>query len=205
MGLAIVGSVSRIIAGTCRGQRIAMPAGGRTRPTTDRVREAVFSSLVVWAGSAGRSTEETLGGLAFLDLYAGSGAVGLEAASRGAGPVLLVEADRRTVELASRNARQLGLGALTRSERVERVLSTRAERPWDVIWFDPPYEVPTEEINELLGAIVNHNWLAEDGLVVLERSTRSKAPSHPGLAETWSRRYGETTIHYAMRGSEPCE
>lgn len=177
-----------------------MPAGDRTRPTTDRVREAVFSSLVVWAGSADRSADEALAGLAFLDLYAGSGAVGLEAASRGANPVLLVEADRRTAELVGRNARQLGLGVAVRPERVERALANGAERPWDVIWLDPPYEEPTENINELLNVVVNNGWLAVNGLVIMERPTRGAAPASPTLAETWSRRYGETTIYYAMRG-----
>lgn len=177
-----------------------MPKGERTRPTTDRVREAVFSSLVVWAGSAHRSAEEALDGVAFLDLYAGSGAVGLEAASRGASPVLMVESDRRTAELAGRNSRQLSLCATTRAERVERVLANTNDQSWDVIWLDPPYEVPTDEINELLDALVNQDWLTEDGLVIVERSTRSAAPASPALAEAWSRRYGETTIYYAMRG-----
>ena len=177
-----------------------MPSGDRTRPTSDRVREAVFSSLVVWAGSADQSAETTLDGLAFLDLYAGSGAVGLEAASRGAGPVLLVEADRRTAELAGRNARQLSLTAVTRAERVEKVLAVTPQQIWDVIWLDPPYDVATGEINDLLTVIVARGWLADDGLVMIERATRSEPPVNPDLPKTWSRRYGETTIYYARRG-----
>lgn len=201
MVLAIVGLVSRIIAGTCRGQRLSMPPGDRTRPTSDRVREAVFSSLAAWAGSVGGPPELTLAGLSFLDLFAGSGAVGLEAASRGAGPVLLVEADRRTAELASRNARQLSLSASTKTERVERLLLNEANRAWDVVWLDAPYGVNTAELEGLLAALIAQGWLAEGGLVIMERATRSEAPNCPALAETWSRRYGETTIYYAMRGS----
>src|SRR6187200_3360511 len=91
--------MSRIIAGSRRGRRIAMPPGDRTRPTSDRVREALFSAIAAWAGRAAEPVEQSLAGLAFCDLYAGSGAVGLEAASRGAYPVLLIERDLRTAQL----------------------------------------------------------------------------------------------------------
>src|SRR6476619_8665658 len=92
--------MTRIIGGTAGGRRIATPRGANTRPTSDRVREALFSAVESWCGS--------LSGLRFLDLYAGSGAVGLEAWSRGAGVVTLVEQDRRTAALVSANARELG-------------------------------------------------------------------------------------------------
>jgi 16S rRNA (guanine966-N2)-methyltransferase len=102
-------SKSRIIAGSRRGQRIAMPSGERTRPTTDRVREALFSAIAAWLGTSAEPAERSLAGLAFCDLYAGSGAVGLEAASRGASPVLLVERDPRTAQVARGNSEALGL------------------------------------------------------------------------------------------------
>src|SRR4051795_3047528 len=92
--------MTRIIGGSAGGRRISAPSGQHTRPTTDRVREALFSSVEAWCGS--------LHGLRFLDLYAGSGAVGLEAWSRGAGVVTLVESDRRTAALIADNARTLG-------------------------------------------------------------------------------------------------
>src|SRR5215218_8684934 len=92
--------MTRIISGAAGGRRLATPSGPATRPTTDRVREALFSSIESWCGS--------LQGLRFLDLFAGSGAVGLEAWSRGAGVVTLVEQDRRTASLISANARRLG-------------------------------------------------------------------------------------------------
>src|SRR6188768_4537862 len=92
--------MTRIIGGTAGGRRITTPSGQHTRPTTDRVREALFSSIEAWCGS--------LQGLRFLDLYAGSGAVGLEAWSRGAGVVTLVESNRRTAALIADNARAIG-------------------------------------------------------------------------------------------------
>ena len=101
--------VTRIIAGARGGRRLAMPTGNSTRPTTDRVREALFSTITAWAGRSSASADEALAGLSFADLFAGSGAVGLEAASRGAAPVLLVERSRRTAALAARNAQDLAL------------------------------------------------------------------------------------------------
>ena len=112
--------MSRVIAGSAGGRRITMPSGRNTRPTTDRVREAVFSAVAAWAGTADRPPEEALAGLAFCDLYAGSGAVGLEAASRGADPVLLVEQDRGTAQLIRRNAADLGLPVGVRLGDVQR-------------------------------------------------------------------------------------
>ena len=133
--------VSRIIAGSRGGRRLTTPPGARTRPTTDRVREALFSAVAAWAGTADAPADEALAGLAFADLFAGSGAVGLEAASRGAGPVLLVEADKRTAAVTTRNVRDLGLAALVRTGRVETVVAAPAEQAYDVVFLDPPYEL----------------------------------------------------------------
>jgi 16S rRNA G966 N2-methylase RsmD len=99
-----------------------MPPGDRTRPTTDRVREALFSAIAAWAGTAAAPAEHSLVGLAVCDLYAGSGAVGLEAASRGANPVLLVERDPRTAQLAKDNAKALGLVVEVAISSVEQLL-----------------------------------------------------------------------------------
>src|SRR5215218_7676192 len=109
--------MTRIISGAAGGRRLATPSGPATRPTTDRVREALFSSIESWCGS--------LQGLRFLDLFAGSGAVGLEAWSRGAGVVTLVESDRRTARLIADNARTLGFAkADVVSGKVSHVLAT---------------------------------------------------------------------------------
>ena len=115
--------MTRIIGGSHRGHRLSMPKGDRTRPTTDRVREALFSALASWCGDPTGPPDQALAGVAFLDLYAGSGAVGLEAASRGAGPVVLVESDRRTALVASGNAKALGLAVSVRATKVETVIA----------------------------------------------------------------------------------
>jgi 16S rRNA (guanine966-N2)-methyltransferase len=189
--------MSRIIAGSARGRRIAMPRGARTRPTTDRVREALFASLASWAGTAGEPPEQLLAGLAFCDLYAGSGAVALEAASRGAHPALLVESDRRTAQLAAKNATDLGLQVDVLIATVEELVSRRATRTYDIVFADPPYELAGDEVGAVLAGLVEHRWVASTGLVVIERSGRSATLRWPeAFGETWVRRYGETVLNF---------
>lgn len=190
--------MSRIVAGSRGGRRLETPPGGSTRPTSDRVREALFSALASWAGTAAGSPADALGGLAFLDLYAGSGAVGLEAASRGADPVLLVESDARTAALARRNATSLALRAAARSTAVETLARTVADQAYDIAFADPPYALATEQLDAVVADLVANGWLASDGLLVLERSSRSSAPRWPAaVGETWVRPYGETVLHFA--------
>jgi 16S rRNA (guanine966-N2)-methyltransferase len=182
--------MTRIIGGEAGGRRIKTPTGDATRPTSDRVREALFSAVDAALGS--------LRGLRFLDVYAGSGAVGLEARSRGAGVVTLVEHDRRTARLIRDNIKTLGMS------RVDVVVSPAARAlahsptaPYDVVFLDPPYALPGTEVEADLRALVDHGWLAHQAVVVLERSTRDDAPTWPtGLAGDRSRRYGETTLWY---------
>jgi 16S rRNA (guanine966-N2)-methyltransferase len=187
--------MSRIVAGSARGRRIAMPPGHRTRPTTDRVREALFAALASWAGAAGELAGQSLAGLAFCDLYAGSGAVGLEAASRGARPVLLVESDRRTAQLAAKNAADLGLEADVQVATVEDLTGRPAVRAYDVVFADPPYELAGDAVSAVLTGLVEHHWLIPTGLVVVERSRRSPALRWPdALDDIWVRPYGETVL-----------
>ena len=189
--------MSRIIAGSRGGRRLTTPPGSRTRPTTDRVREALFSAVAAWAGTADAPADEALAGLAFADLFAGSGAVGLEAASRGAGPVLLVEADKRTAAVSTRNARDLGLAASVRTGRVESVVSAPSAEAYDVVFLDPPYELAGEVLAEVMTALAEGGWLAADALLVVERSRRTPDLVWPPLvSDTWSRSYGETVLHY---------
>ena len=197
--------MSRIIAGSHGGRRLTMPPGDRTRPTTDRVREALFSAVAAWVGRADAAPAETLRGLAFCDLYAGSGAVGLEAASRGAGPVLLVEGNRRTATVTERNVAELGLAARVRAGKVESLVAEPATRAFDVVFLDPPYDVPSTTVTAVLAGLADHGWLALDALVVVERSKRTPDFGWPALVEeSWSRSYGETLLHYgACRGAEP--
>ena len=179
-----------------------MPSGRNTRPTTDRVREAVFSAVAAWAGTADRPADEALAGLAFCDLYAGSGAVGLEAASRGADPVLLVEQDRATVSHIRRNAADLGLPVAVRPGDVRALLRRPAEAGFDVVFADPPYDLPTAAIDGQLADLDVHGWLNRFALVVLERSRRTPSPSWPAsMSETWSRAYGETTVYFGVRAA----
>lgn len=190
--------MSRIIAGSRGGRRLSVPAGSRTRPTTDRVREALFSAVAAWAGTADAPADEALAGLAVADLYAGSGAVGLESASRGADPVLLVESDRRTAQLIGRNATELGLRVQQQSVRVELLVAAPAPRHYDVVFLDPPYELGTPAVEAVLADLGAQGWLAPDALVVVERSRRSAALTWPAAAgETWTKSYGETVLQFA--------
>lgn len=192
--------MTRIIAGSARGRRLKAPAGERTRPTSDRVREALFSSLDAELGS--------ITGLRFLDLYAGSGAVGLEARSRGAGVVTLVEQDRRTTSLIQDNIRSLGLPQVeVVAGPVARVLATPPRAPYDVVFLDPPYSVSTDDVHADLAALVTVGWLADRAVVVVERSSRSADVAWPeGLVAARSRKYGETMLwygHASERGEPP--
>jgi 16S rRNA (guanine966-N2)-methyltransferase len=195
--------VSRIIAGSAGGRRIRVPSGRNTRPTTDRVREAVFSAVAAWAGTADRLPGEALAGLAFCDLYAGSGAVGLEAASRGADPVLLVEQDRSAAQLIRRNSAELGLRVTVRPGDVRALLRRPAEATFDVVFADPPYDVPTPVVEEQLADLDAQGWLSRSALVVVERSRRTPTPTWPAsVPQTWSRAYGETTVYFGARAPE---
>lgn len=193
-------SVSRIIAGRRGGHRLEMPPHQHTRPTSDRVREAAFSLVAAWAGTAGEPADTMLDRFSFLDLYGGSGAVALEAASRGAGPVTCVERDRGTAFLARRNAEAVDLPVVVVAEPVESFLAQHRPRAYDVVWLDPPYDVPTDTVERVVTRVLAGGWLADDGLVVAERATRDTPPSWPAaLRVQWSRRYGETTLHLATK------
>jgi 16S rRNA (guanine966-N2)-methyltransferase len=186
--------VTRIIGGAAGGRRLATPRGSHTRPTSDRVREALFSAIESWCGS--------LHGLRFLDLYAGSGAVGLEAWSRGAGVVTLVESDRRVAALIGANARTLGFAkADVVAASVAATLARSPVAPYDVVFTDPPYPLDDAAVAADLAALAAHDWLVPGALVVVERSSRSAEPTWPaGFSDTRSRRYGETTLWYGHAG-----
>jgi 16S rRNA (guanine966-N2)-methyltransferase len=189
--------MSRIIAGSAGGRRISMPSGPGTRPTTDRVREAVFSAVTAWAETSAAAPQDALAGLAFCDLYAGSGAVGLEAASRGAAPVLLVEHDRRTAQHIRRSAEQLHLNVTIQVGDVPSLLHRSPSVGFDIVFADPPYDQPTETVDTQLRDLIDNGWVSQPGLVILERPRRSAPPNWPGSAtKTWARAYGETTVYF---------
>lgn len=181
--------MTRIIGGSARGRRLGTPPGTSTRPTSDRVREALFSALEAALG--------TLAGRSFLDLYAGSGAIGLEALSRGAAQVTAVESDRRTAALVSANARALGFELDVVARPVSRVLAAPAPRRFDVVFADPPYPLGNDELVSTLALLTVNGWLGDRATVVVERSARSVEPAWPGgLERTRSKEYGETVLWY---------
>ncbi len=195
-------AMSRIIAGSHKGRRLVMPAHSRTRPTTDRVREAAFSLIADWAGTAGVPATDTLAGLGFLDLYAGSAGVALEAASRGAAPVSAVERDPATAEVARRNVRETGLDVKVVPRSVAGFLASQPVA-FDVVWADPPYDLDAAAVDQVIAEVVAGGWLAAHGLVIVERSGRDRAPLWPAdMEDSWHRVYGETTLHFAMKGDE---
>jgi len=182
----------RVVAGRFGGRRLSAPPGRGTRPTSDRVREALFSRL---------EHLDVLSGARVLDLYAGSGALGLEAASRGARSVLLVDADRNAAKVARGNAAVVGLpGVVVREDTVERVLlaGPGGGGRVDLVFLDPPYDLSEDTLGDALALLVGHGWLAPEALVVVERSSRSPEPRwSEGLAPAGERRYGETRMWFA--------
>jgi len=183
----------RIISGAAGGRRLAVVPGQMTRPTSDRAREGLFATVEAIRGG--------LAGARVLDLYAGSGAVGLEALSRGAADVLLVEADARAARVIRENAASLGLaGARVVNDRVARLLARgRGElAPRDFVFADPPYRASDDELVQVLTALAGA-WLAPGAVVAIERATRSGAPTWPaGYEPDRSRRYGEATLWYGL-------
>ena len=166
-----------------------------TRPTSDRAREGLFGTVLSELGS--------LAGKRVLDLFAGSGAVGLEALSRGASHVLLVESDDRAVAVIKANIAAVGLaGAQVRAARAERLLARPPEGgPYDLAFADPPYALAGAAVTRLLGVLAR-DWLAPGALAVVERATRSGEVGWPDdFIAGKSRRYGEATFWYGHRAA----
>lgn len=193
--------MSRIIAGSAKGRRLEAPRGTSTRPTTDRAKEALFSSLVSWFDMAAELPEDQLDGVRVLDLFAGSGALGLEAASRGAAAVTCV--DTHTAPMIRDNARRAGLRTVTAvSGRAEHLVA-EINAAFDLVFIDPPYDISSSHIDGLLTDLVEHEVLTAQALVIVERPTRSDPPVWPAeFTSLWNRRYGETTLHFGATDQE---
>jgi 16S rRNA (guanine966-N2)-methyltransferase len=185
--------VSRIIAGAAGGLRLRSVPGAGTRPTTDRVKESLFARLEAWG---------MLRDARVLDLYAGSGALGCEAASRGAASVTLVERHAPAARVCRANAAVVH-GALGRDDvvgvqhgSVAAFLAGDSGGPWDLVLADPPYPLSEQELSAALAPLAGR--LGEGGVVVVERSSRSPEPGWPpGLVRFEHRRHGETTLWFA--------
>jgi 16S rRNA (guanine966-N2)-methyltransferase len=190
--------MTRVIAGTAGGRRLAVPPGRSTRPTSDRTREGLFATVGSVLGP--------LDGARVLDLYAGSGAVGLEALSRGAAHALLVESDARAARTIRENIASLGLpGASLRAEKAERVVSRPCEaEPYDLVFADPPYALTDAAVTRVLEALRDNGWLAEGALVAVERESRGNDLVWPqGFEEDRVRRYGEASVWYGRAAGNP--
>jgi 16S rRNA (guanine966-N2)-methyltransferase len=177
--------MTRIVAGAFGGRRLAVPPGRRTRPTSDRAREGLFSSLGDLAGAR------------FLDLFAGSGAVGLEALSRGAASATLVESDAGALKVLRANVAALAHpGALVVGDRAERFLEScgsDSDSPFDIAFLDPPYALDVDGVLAACAPLVTD-------VVVVERATRDGSPTWPDALEPdRARRYGDTTLWYGRR------
>ena len=173
----------RVIAGTARGVPLTAPRGHATRPITDRVKETLFGIL------GDRVPESRV-----LDLYAGSGAIGIEALSRGARSVDFVEHDRAAVTALRGNLERTRLSADARvhEARVERYLASAPDGPWDLVTVDPPYEV--RAMVAPLRRLLPH--LAPDASVVVKHFWRTDLTDIDGLAVVRQRRFGETMLTF---------
>lgn len=184
--------MTRIIAGGAGGTVIEVPASG-TRPTSDRVRESLFGAL---------DAAEVLAGARVLDLYAGSGALGLEALSRGAASADLVEHAARAAHIAQRNierVRRAGVDGVARVHRATvAAFLAAASATWDLVFLDPPYDLPDRDLTASLVALAPH--LGADATVVVERARRSPAPAweEAGLEAWRDRSYGDTTLWWGQ-------
>lgn len=183
----------RIIAGVGKGRKLFSPPS-ITRPTSDRAREGLFSSLI--------STFGTLDGLHFLDLFAGSGAVGVEALSRGAGLVESIESNSESAQVCEKNfellLNQPNLGKFKVHETTTfEYINHLANKQFDIIFLDPPYDVTNIEIEKILKKILSNNLLGKFGVIAIERDAKGAAFTWPiGLQEVKVRSYGQGAIHY---------
>jgi 16S rRNA (guanine966-N2)-methyltransferase len=180
--------MTRLISGVAGGRRLKVPSSG-VRPTGDRAREGLFNSL---------GTLVDLEGAAVLDLYAGSGALGLEALSRGARTVVFVESSPKVLPVLRANLASVGLpGGRVLAGSVPTVVGGAPPTRFDVVLADPPYATPAEEVQDVLRALVAGDWLAPGAVVVVERSSREDAWEWPTpLDALRDRRYGEALLRY---------
>jgi 16S rRNA (guanine966-N2)-methyltransferase len=181
----------RVISGTAGGRRLSAPAGDAIRPTTGRVKEAIFSAL---------SSRDHIVGAKVLDLYAGTGALAIEALSRSAARAVLVETDRGALESLRRNL------SVTATASSATVVSADAgsflagpppsDAPFDLVLCDPPYDVESPALDEVMAPLGRREWTAADALVVVERPVGVASPRIDGLQVGWERTFGDTLVFF---------
>lgn len=184
--------MTRIIGGECRGMALRVPTRG-TRPTSDRVREALFSTVEAWMHRAGLVWADSH----VLDMCAGSGAVGLEAASRGAASVTLVESDTSAFEVLRGNTDSVRASCGDSSDITTVRADARRVRlaqPVNIVYLDPPYSIA--DVGEFLAALAAPLVLAANALVIVERSAKSDSPWPSGWIGVSDRKYGDTRLWY---------
>lgn len=181
----------RVIAGTHRGRTIRAPKGDLTRPTTDRVRESLFSSLTSLLGA-------DLGGGAVLDAFAGSGALGIEALSRGCSSATFVEQDRSAMRILRSNIESLGLGSRTRLAEANVMSLAKAcalpGGPFSLLLLDPPYRLAWCDIEGLTSALARCELLADEAVIVYEHASDKPGEWLSGFDLTTRKKYGTTEI-----------
>lgn len=181
----------RVIAGTHRGRRIMAPPGTTTRPTSDRVREALFSRIEAVLGPLSMDA-------AGLDLFAGSGALGIEALSRGVGRVTFVERDRAALAVLRANLERLGLAGRSTVRAEDAFGLTKRQLlpdgPFALLFVDPPYRIDESEVRQSVERLASHGSLAEGALIVWEHSTSALVEWPCGFEDLGPRRYGDTTV-----------
>jgi 16S rRNA (guanine966-N2)-methyltransferase len=186
----------RIIAGLAKGRTLSA-VGGATRPTSDRAREGLFSSLLSEFGD--------FVGLNFLDLFAGSGAIGLEALSRGASLVHAVEKEESAMRTINKNAEIVQASKTTGefhlySMSAQKFVESSAPASYHIIYIDPPYDFPDGELNVLLEKLIAGDFVRPDALIVVERASKSVALKWPqGYEGLRERNYGQAHIYYGVR------
>ncbi len=178
----MAGRYMRIIAGTCKGARLFAPKDNKIRPTSDRVREFIFSYL-------GERVTDTQ----VLDLFAGTGALGFEARSRGAADVTFVDSSWQAIDIIQKNSQKLGLACKAIKQNVETFLKRTEAKPYDLIFCDPPYTIQLERILQLLE---KQQHLSEYGILVYELSARQPSPLSPGLSLIKEKVMGGTKITF---------
>ena len=183
--------MTRIIGGDLRGRKLKVPEL-QTRPTSSRVREAIFSSV--------EHAVSGLSDLRVLDLFAGSGALGIESISRGAAEAVLIEKDLRAADTLHSNIESLGLktARVVITDAIEETSKSSSRGKFDVVFIDPPYELADEQVDVLLGQLVKNGWLADFALLVVERGAKSKVIWPKTVEELRQKFYGDTTIWYGQ-------